>query len=328
MDNLSTNGPCVLLADIGGTNARFALADSSGVGSVEHARTADFPGPAEAISGFLHKSGRGRRVVAAALAAAGPVENGRTVVMTNSGWTIDAVALAAVLGTNEVGLLNDFEALAWSLPVLPPKDLFPLGGKISLAGAPMLVLGPGTGFGTSCLVSDGTAQVAIISEAGHATLAATSEREAHVIAHIRDRIGHVSVERALSGPGLENLYQAVAAIDGVNAPTRDAAAITEAALNGSCAVCRASLEMFCALLGSVAGNLAVTFCARGGVFIAGGIAPRFPEFLHRSEFRARFEEKGRFHDYLAEIPAQVILKTDATFLGLKAFLDRRAASPR
>lgn len=146
-----------------------------------------------------------------------------------------------------------------------------------------------------------------------------------MIACLRRRLGHVSIERgALSGSGLQNLYEALAEIDGVQVPHRDAATITKAALEGSCPVSRATLEMFCATLGSVAGNLAVTFGARGGVYIAGGIVPRFREFLAASAFRARFEAKGRFQDYLRNIPTRLVIKPDASFVGLKMFADHTA----
>jgi glucokinase len=162
----------------------------------------------------------------------------------------------------------------------------------------------------------------VVTEAGHATLPAENEREERVIASLRRRFGHVSIERgALSGSGLQSLYEALAEVDGAQVPHRDAAAITKAALDGSCAHSRATLDMFCAILGSVAGNLAVTFGARGGVYIAGGIAPRFPEFLAASAFRARFEAKGRFQDYLRNIPTRLVTKPDASFVGLKMFAD-------
>lgn len=208
---------------------------------------------------------------------------------------------------------------------MQPADLVPLGGDDGLPGEPLLVVGPGTGFGVSCLIERHGSRLAVVTEAGHATLPAENEREERVIACLRRRLGHVSIERgALSGSGLQNLYEALAEIDGVQVPHRDAATITKAALEGSCPVSRATLEMFCATLGSVAGNLAVTFGARGGVYIAGGIVPRFREFLAASAFRARFEAKGRFQDYLRNIPTRLVIKPDASFVGLKMFADHTA----
>ncbi len=314
-----------LLADIGGTNARFALTHGGEIGPIEHAKAADFPGAREAIAAFLARHAAGGAVKAAVLGVAGTVANGRAF-LTNSGWIIDSAELRTAFGFDAVHVLNDFEVLAWSLPALMPDDLFALGRQRPLPDAPMLVLGPGTGFGASCLVARDGMRFAIITEAGHATLPATSEREERVIDHLRQRLGHVSIERALSGAGLQGLYEALAVIDGVSAPHRDAAAITQRALDGSCQLSRTALEMFCSFLGTVAGNLALTFCARGGVYIAGGIVPRFPDFLARSSFRTRFESKGRYEDYLRDIPTSIIVRPDASFVGLKAFFGRRAGS--
>jgi glucokinase len=150
------------------------------------------------------------------------------------------------------------------------------------------------------------------------TLSANSRREDAILEHLRQRFGHVSAERALSGPGLENLYEAIAVLDGIDAPQRNAAEITNAALNGTCATSCAALDMFCAMLGGFAGNVALTYGARGGVYIAGGIAPRIVDFLAGSQFRQRFEEKGRFQAYLKVIPSHVIIHPATTFLGLRS----------
>jgi glucokinase len=259
------------------------------------------------------------------LGVAGPVENNRCV-LTNSPWIIDGAELRKRFGFATARLLNDFEAVAWSLPALQPKDLLGVGGQQPAPGAPMLAVGPGTGFGAACFFPGAAGAFAVVTEAGHATLPASSEREARVIAQLRQRFGHVSVERVLSGSGLENLYHALAAVDGVPAPERDAAGITEAALDGSCKLSRAALDMFCSLLGDVAGNLALTFCARGGVYIAGGIVPRFADRFRASDFRKQFEGKGRYESYLRPIPASIIVRPDVSFLGLKTFFERTAAA--
>ena len=316
----------ILLADIGGTNARFALLNQGEIGPISRIKVAEQRGFIEAVTAFLTPHRAGGAIGAAVLGVAGTVEENRCRV-TNSGWMVDGGVLQAAFGFKPVRLLNDFEALAWSLPRLKPADLYPNGGGRSVAGAPMLVIGPGTGFGAACLVSPDGSAVAIAAEAGHATLPGTSQRDDAVIDHLRSQFGHVSAERALSGPGLKNLYAALAAIDRVDVPHRDATAITQAALDGSCGVCRAALDMFCAMLGTVAGNLALTFCARGGVFIAGGIVPRFVDDVARSKFRERFEAKGRFRPYLEGIPTNIILRPDATFVGLQAFFERQGRVP-
>jgi len=310
-----------LLADIGGTNARFALTQGAEIGPIEHTKAADHPRAPDAIAAFLSRHTANGPVTAAVLGVAGTVENGH-VSMTNSGWTIDSAELRGAFGFDAAHVLNDFEVAAWSLPALRDTDLFALGKQRPVTSAPMLVLGPGTGFGASCLVERYGAPFAVITEAGHATLPAASEREERVIAHLRQRFGHTSIERAVSGTGLENLYEALASIEGVSPPEKNAAAIAQAGLDGSCNLSRSALEMFCSFLGTVAGNLALTFCARGGVYIAGGIAPRFPDFLARSAFRTRFESKGRYESYLRPIPTSIIVRSDASFIGLKAFADR------
>jgi glucokinase len=310
----------VLLADIGGTNARFALMERGEIGPPEHLRVADYPRIEDAIAAFLSRQGAAKPA-AGLLGVAGPVVNNRCI-FTNSPWVVDGDALAKQFGVASVRLLNDFEALGWSLPALKPADLFALGEQRAVPDAPMLVLGPGTGFGTAAFLQ--TPQPAVVvTEAGHATLPATSDREAQVIAELRRRFGHVYIERVLSGSGLENLYHALAAVDGATAEPRDAAAITEAAFDGSSPLCRATVDMFCAFLGGVAGNLALTFLARGGVFIAGGIVPRFADRLGETQFRTQFESKGRYEDLLRQVPTSIITTPDTSFIGLKTFFERR-----
>ncbi|WP_024512189.1 glucokinase [Bradyrhizobium sp. ARR65] len=314
----------VLLADIGGTNARFALMDRGKIGPIQHMRVADFPRANDAIAAFVARHAA-EPPTAAVLGVAGPVENNRCLI-TNSGWLLDGAELTKLFGFESVHLLNDFEALGWSLPGLQPADLFPLGTQPPMPGAPMLVLGPGTGFGAAGFLMQGAQPLVVVTEAGHATLPATSEREEQVIAQLRRQFGHVSIERVLSGSGLENLYHALATIEGIAAAERDAAEITQAALDGSCAISAAALDMFCAFLGGVAGNLALTFCARGGVYIAGGIVPRFADRMAETKFREQFENKGRYDAYLRAIPTNVIITPDTSFIGLKIFFEQSAAA--
>ena len=266
----------VLLGDIGGTNARFAILNRGTIGPIEYISVAGCSGVIEAIRKYLGGRADNISVKQAVLGLAGAVENNRCE-MTNSGWIVDVPMLQDAFDFQAVRLFNDFEALAWSLPHLHASDLFPLGGGPPLSRAPALLIGPGTGFGTACLLTRNSLPVVVASEAGHSTLPGTSRREDDVIELLRTRFGHVSIERAVSGPGLVNLYEALAAIDGSPVPKRDGTSITQAALNDSCSFSRSAFDMFCAMLGTVAGNLALTFCARGGVYIAGGIVPRFPE---------------------------------------------------
>jgi glucokinase len=204
------------------------------------------------------------------------------------------------------------------LPHLSGHDVKRLAAGNPLAGESMAVIGPGTGLGMAGVVYRGGRITIIPTEGGHATLPGTTPRQDAVIAHLREKFGHVSAERALSGPGLENLHSAIAAIDGFAVSSRTAAEITLEARDHSCPVSVAAVDMFCAMLGTVAGDLALMFRARGGVYIAGGIAPRVVDLLARSEFHARFVAKGRFRPYLESMPIAVIVNPDATFLGLKA----------
>ena len=228
---------------------------------------------------------------------------------------------ALLTGFPSVHLINDFEAVAWALPVLSRDKLLQIGGRQPVAGAPLAALGPGTGLGMAVSIPHATGHLVLSSEGGHSTMAGSSSREDAVIAYLRRRFGHVSAEHVLSGSGLENLYEAIAALDDVMPPRRRAVEITRAGIEATCPTSRAAVDMFCAMLGTVAGNLALTLCARGGIFIAGGILRHMPEYLTSSQFRARFEEKGRFRKYLEPIPAYLILDEDAAFIGLRALAE-------
>ena len=310
-------GDRILLGDIGGTNVRFAVLSGEKLGPVEHLPVANYRSLGGAIGDYLDHYGDGTPPDVAVLGVAGAVERGHGVLL-NSHWEIDAAAIHAQYGIKSVHLLNDFEALAYALPHLTRRDVKAIAGGKPLLGQAMAVLGPGTGLGMAGVVHTGDHLTVIPTEGGHATLPGVTPREDAVIAHLRERFGHASAERALSGPGLENLHDAVAAIDGATVPTRSASEITQLALEGSCPVCVAALDMFCAMLGTVAGDLALMFRARGGVYIAGGIGPRIVDKLVQSDFHSRFTDKGRFRSYLEGVPVAVIVNPDSAFLGLKA----------
>jgi glucokinase len=307
----------ILLADIGGTNARFACLDGGRLGPVASVAVADYPRFDQAVTAFLSRRGEGTPVSAAVFAVAGPVE-GNHASLTNSSWVIDAAELQNAFSLQHVRIINDFEAIAWSVPGLAPNDLFPIGNGERAMEAPAVVLGPGTGLGLACFLRRPNGSIVISTEGGHVTLPGTSRREDAVIAQLRDRFDHVSAERAVSGPGLANLYEALGALDGAAVPSRSGMEITDAALEGSCTLSREALDMFCAMLGTIAGNAALTFGARGGVFIGGGITPRITDYLARSQFRARFEAKGRFRSYVAGISSSVIVHPEPAFIGLRS----------
>lgn len=311
----------ILLGDIGGTHARFAVLECGRLTPLKSLLVADYPDLRRALTEFLACHNDKRKIEGAILAVAGPVENGHCV-LTNSSWVIDRAALVAAFGFADVHLVNDFEAIAWALPCLTENDVFALGEGKAVRGAPAAVLGPGTGLGLACLLPSSNGIAVVATEGGHATLAATSSREDTILQHLRNRFGHVSAERALSGSGLENLYDAIRTVDRIAAPDRSAAEITTAAVSGNCPASVAALDMFCAMLGTVAGNAALTFAARGGVYIGGGIVSRIAHYLARSEFRSRFEAKGRLRSYLNAIPSNIIIHPDPAFIGLQMLAER------
>jgi glucokinase len=304
-----------ILADIGATNARFALLVGPSIGATATYAVADYTSPVDAARAFLAGPGRGHSPTRALIAAAGPAANGR-VSLTNAAWTVDAARLRHGLDLEQVDVLNDFEALGWALPALRAEDRFSLGGGKPVERGTMAVMGPGSGFGLAALAFGAGGATVLVTEGGHATLPSENRREDAIILALREQVHHVSVERVLSGPGLVQLYRAIAKIDAVTVPERSSGGIVRHAIAGDCKVSREALELFCAFLGSVAGNLALTFGARGGLFIGGGIAARFTEFLRRSAFRERFEAKGRLSSYLADIPTAVITHPHPAFLGL------------
>lgn len=306
-----------LLGDVGGTNARFALLGERGeLTAVEHFAVADHDSPEAVIRRFLEL--HDRRPTAAVLAVAGPVVDGRAK-LTNGQWAFDESVLAARLGLERVVLLNDFAALALAVPRLEETQLLALGGGPGRPGAPIAVLGPGTGLGCATLLEG--SQV-LVGEGGHVTMPAVDEREAALLAILRRRFEHVSAERVLSGPGLIELHGAVAELDGLAAPrARDGAEVAAAASAG-CPGAQAALGAFFGFLGTIAGNLALTVGAQGGVYLAGGILPHLSEPLRHSVFCERFEAKGRFREYLAAVPLRLIIEPDPAFLGLTHFAER------
>jgi len=315
LSNETGNG-VVALADIGGTNVRFALLADGITGSITHIEVGAHKDFADAFAAFMARQS-GRAAVRRALLAVAGVVEGERCALTNNPWVIDAGELRARFGLTDVRLVNDFEAIAWSLPRLKPGDLRPIGGSKPVAQAPMVVLGPGTGLGVAAYVPLADGGLVLRGEGGHSTLPSGSAREDAIIGHLRQRYGHVSAERVLSGPGLENLYRAIAALDSLSAPKRSAAEITEAALAGQCAASAAALDTFCAMLGDVASNFALAFGAQGGVFMAGGILPRLGDHLPKTQFRARFDAKGRMRRYVEQIPVYLILRDDPAFVGLQ-----------
>jgi glucokinase len=309
-----------LVGDIGATNARFGLV--SPAGEILHSRTfagADFAEIGDAIEAYLAERGDRPMPHTGALAIAAAIDGDR-ISMTNHPWSFSITALRDRLGFRRLIVLNDFTAVALALPRLGPAERLAIGGGAPITGRPIAVLGPGSGLGVSGLVPVGEEWIALAGEGGHVTMAPASDRENAVLGAMRARFDHVSAERCLSGPGLVNLYNALAELDGVPAAPYTAAQVTDPAIADADPLCREATAMFCAMLGTIAGNLALTLGAHGGLYIAGGIVPRLGARFAESAFRQRFEAKGRLHSYLSTIPTYVVTHPLPAFLGCAAAL--------
>jgi len=303
-----------LAADIGGTHARFALIEASGAIRRERSYSCgDFPAIEAAIAAYLAtERAEPRRAV---LAVASPVTGDR-IAFTNSPWAFSAAALRARFGWSRLHIVNDFEANALAIPLLGPDDLSRVGGGEPVPEAPAAIIGPGSGLGVAGLIRGPAGWIALPGEGGHATMPAVDEREATVIATLRRRFGHISAERVLSGPGLVHLRETIAELAGAPPAELTPAEIVAATdtLSGE------AVEAFCAMLGTFAGNVALTLGARAGVYIAGGIVPKLGPRFAASAFRERFRAKGRFRDYLDAIPTQVVTHPVPAFVGLASLL--------
>ncbi len=313
-----------LLCDLGGTNMRFALSRNGGPpGSVIVMPADDYPSFEDAARSYLGNTAIDAGIDRAAVAVAGPVEQGRAR-MTNRDWTIDTASIAGALSLDNVYLCNDFEAQALALPYLGGRDLAPVGNASAPdPRAPRVVLGPGTGFGAAALLPEPAGGWrAVGGEAGHMTLAAADETEALLLAEIRREYDHVSVERIVSGAGLALLYRAVS---GNRRLTPAPAEVTARAAAGEPAAI-AAIEHFTRFLATVAADLALVFAAKGGVYLSGGILPRLDRHFNHAVYLARFTNKGRFRAFLEAVPSAVVMRRAPALLGLAAAAFQRPRS--
>jgi glucokinase len=314
-----------LVGDVGGTNARFALQEAPGAPATQ-VRTlacADHASFGDAVASYLTGLGLATSPRLAAVGIANPVV-GDHVQMTNHHWSFSIEAVRRQLGLERLLVINDFTALALSLPGLAASDLRRVGGGTPHPSAPLGLLGPGTGLGVSGLLrlDGGRRTVPLEGEGGHVSLSPGNAREDDVVMVLRERFGHASAERALSGPGLVNLYEALCTLDGIAPHELDPAEVSRFALAGTDRRCVEAVEIFLGLLGSVAGNLALSLGARGGVYVAGGIVPRLGDWIDRSTFRERFEAKGRFRGYLEQVPTWLVqAETSPALIGAARALD-------
>lgn len=318
---MTSPAPTRLLADIGGTNARFALSIDGVIAHEIEYFCANFPDLVAAAETYLAAVAKqAPRPTQGSLSIAGPVQTD-AIAMTNHPWRFSVQEIRQQLRFDRLIAMNDFTALALAIRHLPPEGLRQVGGGAAKPHAPIALLGAGTGLGVSGLIPATGATpvewVPLQGEGGHVNMPVTTARELAVLGQLQARFGHVSAERVLSGPGIVNLYSALCAIDDVTAKFTAPADITREALTEGDALCSETLQVFCALLGTVAANLVLTLGAHGGVYIGGGIVPRLGHYFTASSFRARFEDKGRYRNYLAAVPAYVIEVAQPAFIGLQ-----------
>jgi glucokinase len=300
-----------LIADVGGTNARFALvAHGHEPYDVRTLAVADHPGLVEAARVYLG----GRPVEEAVIAVATPVETDE-VVFTNSPWRFRVSALGAELGVARLAVINDFVAQALAVPHLGGDDLERLRPGAPRPERPVGVIGPGTGLGVAALVPFGRRWLPLATEGGHTSLAPGNPRELSVLEHLAEHFPHVSKERLVSGPGLVTLATTLARIDGGTCPASRPEDVPRLAAAGECPFCLEATRIFSALLGAAAGDLALTLGARGGIYVCGGVCLRLGPLFDRAAFAERFLAKGRMHAYLEPVPVWLVLRGDTGLLG-------------
>jgi glucokinase len=312
-------GKTLLIGDIGGTNARFALADSKqpGFSDDQTLQCAEFGSADDAIKQYLEDVGAKSPDVIC-LAAAGPIVDQR-VRFTNNPWAIASAELAERFGIQKVRLLNDFEAIAYSIPFLAEDDCLPFGlpesTPLDAEHYMVGIIGPGTGLGSVGLRKHGELLIPIAGEASHGGFAPESQVQIDMLRALRERYDRVSAERFVSGPGLENIYWALCQIHDDQRPQLKAAEIFARAGDRSDPRAAEAVQMFFEMLGQVAGDFALALGAKDGIFIAGGIVRRYPDLLENSRFRTGFEAKGRHRSLMEQIPTKLILHEQPGLLG-------------
>ncbi|QHM71943.1 glucokinase [Mixta intestinalis] len=308
-----------LVGDVGGTNARLALCEveTGLISQVTTYSTSEHPSLEAVIRLFLQA--QALEVKDGCIAIACPITED-WVEMTNHDWAFSTQALKTSLGFDHLEIINDFTAVSMAIPMLTENDVLQFGGGAAVKDKPIAVYGAGTGLGVAHLVHVDRRWVSLPGEGGHVDLASNSVEEDMILQVLREELGHVSAERVLSGSGLVNLYRAIVKADNRVPENLKPKDVSERALADSCTDCRRALSLFCVLMGRFGGNLALNLGTFGGVYIAGGIVPRFLEFFKASGFRAAFEDKGRFRDYVHAIPVYMITHDQPGLLGAGAHL--------
>lgn len=314
-----------LVGDVGGTNARLALCEVEN-GALSQAKTfstADYDSLEAVIRFYLDE--QKQEITDGCIAIACPITDD-WVEMTNHDWAFSTSKMKANLGFEHLEIINDFTAVSMAIPMLSADDVMQFGGGKAVNDKPVAVYGAGTGLGVAHLVHVDKRWVSLPGEGGHVDFAANSEEEDLILEVLRAELGHVSAERVLSGAGLVNLYRAIVKSDDRVPENLKPKDVSQRALEDSCTDCRRALAMFCVIMGRFGGNLALNLGTFGGVYIAGGIVPRFLEFFKSSGFRAAFEDKGRFKDYVQNIPVFLITHDQPGLLGAGAHLRQTLGS--
>ena len=314
-----------LVGDVGGTNARLALCEVEN-GAISQAKTfstADYDSLEAVIRFYLDE--QQQEITDGCIAIACPITDD-WVEMTNHDWAFSTSKMKANLGFEHLEIINDFTAVSMAIPMLSDQDVMQFGGGSAVKDKPVAVYGAGTGLGVAHLVHVDRRWVSLPGEGGHVDFAANSEEEDLILEVLRAELGHVSAERVLSGAGLVNLYRAIVKSDDREPENLKPKDVSQRALEDSCTDCRRALAMFCVIMGRFGGNLALNLGTFGGVYIAGGIVPRFLEFFKSSGFRAAFEDKGRFKDYVQGIPVFLITHDKPGLLGAGAHLRQTLGS--
>lgn len=321
-----------LAGDIGGTKTLLRLFGTGGSVIAERRYdSAAFASLNQVVAGFLSDC-PALSLASACFGVAGPVEDGRANI-TNLPWRIDAASIAAEFHIPQVRLINDFQAVAYGIEALDSRDLATLQAGSPQKGGVRAVIGAGTGLGEGFMVWQGTYYAAFPSEGSHADFAPTDELQIELLRYLAERYGHVSYERLLSGPGLVNIFEFLRDSRGIQ-PTAElqsamktgdpAAAISLCAMGGKDDLAEAALDLFARIYGAEAGNLALKVLARGGVYIAGGIAPQIMGKLEEDVFLRAFVDKGRFAGLLGDIPVHVVLNPMVGLLGAARVAERFA----
>ncbi|WP_354625636.1 glucokinase [Psychromonas sp. MME2] len=308
-----------VVADVGGTNIRLAVCDieTGELSKLREFACAEFVTlDAALVQYFATLQGEVKHLC---IGIACPVDNDQ-IVMTNLSWAFSKQALKEKLNLTSLYLINDYTAISLAVPFLNDQQKIKVGGGEPVENGVTAVFGPGTGLGVSHIIKPADKWISLDGEGGHVSFAPNTREQADILLLLQEQFGHVSAERILAGQGLVNLYHSLCRLEGKQPVFHEPKEVTGAALANECPLALRSLNIFCEVMGGFAGNLALNLSCIGGVYIAGGIVPRFVDFFQASDFRKYFEDKGRFKSYLASIPTYLIIHDNPGLLGASVYL--------